>query len=317
MSAARSATAFAPASVGNIAVGFDILGHALDAVGDRVTATRIDAPIVRVARIGGAATGLPCDVEHNTAARAVAAMRAALALPFGIELVIDKGIPLGSGMGGSAASASAAVVAANALLDDPLPLDALYPYALEGETAASGGRHGDNLGAQLLGGLVLATAARLVKLPVPAGLTCVLVHPDAVLETRRARDVLRGAYTIDEFVAQSANLALVIAGCYRGDLELIRAGLVDVLIEPRRAPLIAGFPAVKQAALDAGALGASISGAGPSVFAWFADAAAAVAAAPRMAAVFSAAHDGRPTDVYVSAVDAPGARVVARDDVPA
>lgn len=313
MAAARSATAFAPASVGNVAVGFDILGHALDAVGDRVTATRIEEPTVRITRIGGVVTGLPRDPERNTAARAVAAMRDALALPYGFALAIDKGIPLGSGMGGSAASATAALVAANALLDRPLPPEALYPYALEGEAAASGGRHGDNLGPQLLGGLVLATADRLVRLPVPVGLTCVLVHPDAVLETRRAREALRGAYAIGDFVAQAANLALVLAGCFRGELALIRAGLADVLVEPRRAPLIAGFAAVKQAALDGGALGASISGAGPSVFAWFADAAAAAAAAPRMAAAFSAAHDGRPADVYVSAVDAPGARVIARD----
>jgi homoserine kinase len=316
MAGLRSATAFAPASVGNVAVGFDILGHALDAVGDRVTATRIDEPVVRIARIDGVVTDLPRDVERNTAARAVAAMHAALALPFGIELAIDKGIPLGSGMGGSAASASAALVAANALLDVPLSVEALYPYALDGESAASGGRHGDNLGPQLLGGLVLSTADRLVKLPVPAGLTCVLVHPDAVLETRRAREALRGAYAIGDFVPQSANLALVLAGCYRGEIGLIRAGLADVLVEPRRAPLIAGFAEVKQAALDAGALGASISGAGPSVFAWFADAATAAGAAPRMAAVFSAAHHARPTDVYVSAVDAPGARVIARDGVP-
>lgn len=302
-----TATAFAPASVGNVGVGFDILGHALTGAGDRVTAHRIDAPAVRIDAIRGCVVELPRDPERNTAARAVSAMREAIALPFGIALEIDKGIPLGSGMGGSAASATAALVAVNALLDTPLPLEALYPFALAGEEAASGGQHGDNVGPQLLGGLVLATETQLVQVPVPAGLICVLVHPHFVLETRRAREALRGAYAIGDFVPQSANLALVLCGCYRNDLALIRAGLADVLVEPRRAPLIPGFDAVKQAALAHGALGASISGAGPSVFAWFVDAAAAQAAAAAMRQAFADA--GLDSDVLIGAVDAPGARV--------
>jgi homoserine kinase len=305
-----TATAFAPASVGNVGVGFDILGHALAGAGDRVTARRIEARVVRVDAIDGVVVDLPRDVEHNTAARAVATMHRALDLPYGIALTIHKGIALGSGMGGSAASASAALVAANALLDVPLPVESLYPFALEGEAAASGGRHGDNLGPQLLGGLVLSTHDRLVRIPVPVGLTCALVHPHFVLETRRAREALRGAYAIGDFVPQSANLALVLAGCFRGELDLIRAGLADVLVEPRRAPLIPGFAAVKQAALDAGALGASISGAGPSVFAWFADAASAAAAVPAMQAGFTAA--GLASEGFVGPVDAPGARVESR-----
>ncbi len=302
-----TATAFAPASVGNVGVGFDILGHALTGAGDRVTVHRIEAPEVRIDAIRGCVVELPRDPERNTAARAVSAMREAIALPFGIALEIDKGIPLGSGMGGSAASATAALVAVNALLDTPLPLEALYPFALAGEEAASGGQHGDNVGPQLLGGLVLATHMQLVQVPVPAGLICVLVHPHFVLETRRAREALRGAYAIGDFVPQSANLALVLCGCYRNDLALIRAGLADVLVEPRRAPLIPGFDAVKQAALAHGALGASISGAGPSVFAWFIDADAAQSAADDMQRAFAAAE--LDSDVLIGPVDAPGARV--------
>jgi homoserine kinase len=306
----RTATAFAPSSVGNVGVGFDILGHALAGPGDTVTARRIESREVRVDAIRGTVTDLPRDVERNTAARAVAALHRALDLPFGIALEIDKGIALGSGMGGSAASASAALVAANALLDAPLPVEALYPFALDGESAASGGKHGDNIGPQLLGGLVLSTADRLVKLPVPQRLWCALVHPHCVVETRRAREALRGAYAIGDFVPQSANLALVLAGCYGDDLELIRAGLSDVLVEPRRAPLVPGFAAVKQSALDAGALGASISGAGPSVFGWFDGEAAARAALAPMQAAFATA--GLDSDAVVGPVDAPGARVVSR-----
>ena len=300
-------TAYSPASVGNVGVGFDILGHAIEGAGDRVTAQRIDEPVVRVDEIRGVVVDLPRDPQRNTAACAVAALRLAQGIKFGIALRIEKGIALGSGMGGSAASATAALVAANALLDAPLPREALYPFALEGEAAASGGRHGDNVGPQLLGGLVLATHDRLLRVPVPAGLVCVLVHPGMVLETRRAREALREPFVIGDFVAQSANLALLLAGCWNNDLALIRSGLNDVLVEPRRAPLIPGFAQVKQAALDHGALGASISGAGPSVFAWFAQSAQAQRGAAAMRGAF--AHVGLASEALLGPVDARGAQL--------
>jgi len=304
-----TATAFAPASVGNVGVGFDILGHTIAGPGDRVTVRRVAEAGVRIVAIRGNAQTLPMDAEHNTAGAALVSMRKVLALQFGFEVEIDKGIPFGSGMGGSAASAVAALVAANATLDTPLPRTLLYPFALDGEYAASGGRHGDNVGPMLLGGLVLATADRLVQIPTPAQLHCALVHPHAVLETREARAALAGNYTLGAFVAQSANLALLLAGCHADDIELIRAGLRDLLVEPRRAPLIKGFAAVKQAALDAGALGASISGAGPSLFAWCEDEAAARTVAARMRAAFADA--GFDSDAWVSPVNGPAADLVA------
>ena len=304
----RQASAFSPASIGNVAVGFDILGHPLAGVGDTVTVRRIEAPQVRVAAIRGASFALPLEAERNTAGAALIAMRQALGLAYGFEIEIDKGIALGSGMGGSAASCVAALVAANALLERPLPRAALYPFALAGEAVASGGRHGDNLGPMLLGGLVLATADRLVPIPVPAPWHSLLVHPEAVLETRRAREVLQVDYALKEFVAQSANLALVLAGCHAGDADLVRAGLRDVLVEPRRAPLIGGFDAAKAAALDAGALGASISGAGPSVFAWFESRQGAQDAAPAVQAAFAAA--GFESQAWVSPIDSPGAHLL-------
>lgn len=303
-----NASAFSPASVGNVAVGFDILGHAIVGVGDTVHVRRIEAGQVRIAAIRGATVDLPREAAHNTAGAALIALRDSLGLGWGFEMEIDKGIPLGSGMGGSAASCVAALVAANALLDTPLPREALYPFALTGEAVASGGRHGDNLGAMLLGGLVLATADRLVRIPVPATWYSVLVHPDAILETRRARQALAGSYALSEFVAQSANLALVLAGCHSGDATLVRAGLRDVLVEPRRAPLIQGFAAARDAALAGGAMGASISGAGPSVFSWFEDPTTAVAAAPRIQAAFADA--GYASQAWVSPLDSPGARLL-------
>ena len=305
----RRATAFAPASVGNVGVGFDILGHSIAGPGDRVSVHRIDEPVVRIDAIRGNAQALPLDPQRNTAGAALIAMRTALQLPFGFAIEIDKGIPFGSGMGGSAASAVAALVAANALLDTSLTRAALYPFALDGEAVASGGRHGDNVGPMLLGGLVLATHDRLVPVATPPNLHCALVHPHAVLETREARAALAGGYALGAFVAQSANLALLLAGCQQGDIELIRAGLDDVLIEPRRAPLIRGFAAVKQAALDAGALGASISGAGPSVFAWCADATGAHIVAERMRTAFTDA--GLDSDAWVSPVAGPRAELIA------
>ena len=304
----HSASAFAPASVGNVGVGFDILGHVIAGAGDTVTVRRIDVLEVHIAAIRGTTVDLPLDAPSNTAGAALIALREALQLPFGFEVEIEKGIPLGSGMGGSAASCVAALVAANELLDEPLSREALYPYALVGEAVASGGRHGDNLGPMLLGGLVLATAEHLVKVPVPEAWHSVLVHPDAILETRRAREALKGDYTLSEFVAQSANLALVLAGCHAGDAQLVRAGLKDVLVEPRRSPLIVGFDAAKQAALQAGALGASISGAGPSVFGWFETRAQAEVAAPAIQAAFAAA--GFDSQAWVSPLNSPAAKVL-------
>lgn len=305
------ATAFAPASVGNVAVGFDILGHALDAVGDTVTVHRRDEPIVRILRIDGADRALPTLPEQNTAGRALIEMRRGLGLRHGFDIEITKGIPFGSGLGGSAASATAAVVAANALLEEPLARAALYPYALAGESVASGSAHGDNVAPQLLGGLVLVAPgdpARLVSLPVPEGLHCAVVKPGYAVETRAARAALSAPYPLAQFVGQSACLAAFVAACYRNEAALLRGALRDLLVEPRRAALVPGFPAVQHAALAADALGCSISGAGPSVFAWFLDAESARAGASAMQAAFAQA--GHRSDAWVSPVDAPGARLV-------
>lgn len=304
-----STTAFAPASIGNVAVGFDILGQSIAGIGDRATVRRIDEPIVRIDAIRGCVTNLPMEAMRNTAGRALMALRGALELPFGFAIELDKGIALGSGMGGSAASCVAALVAANAVLDRPLSAEELYPFALDGEAVSSGSRHGDNVGPMLLGGLVLAAHGRLLRIVVPDEWHSVVVHPDAVLETRRAREALQGTYTLGEFVEQSANLALVLSGCHRGDAELVRAGLADALVEPRRAPLIRGFHAVKHAALEHDAMGTSISGAGPSVFAWFENRASAEHATAAMCSAFEQA--GFAAEAFLSPINGPAAKVIA------
>ena len=306
-----SVRAFAPAGVGNIGVGFDLLGHAIDGPRDVATVRRIAEPEVRIEAIAGTVRGadaLPLEAARNTAGRALLSLRMSLGLAHGFALTLDKGIPMGSGLGGSAASCVAALVAANALLDAPLAREALYAFALDGEEASSGTRQGDNVGPMLLGGVVLATPDRLLRLPVPAGLHAVVVHPDQVLETRASRAVLAAPYPLGAVVAHGAHLAQFVLGMERGDLGLVRAGLRDVLVEPRRAPLIPGFAAVRDAALAHGALGASISGGGPSVFAWFDTRAAAEAAAPAMRGGFAqAGFDAR---AYVSPVDGPRAEVL-------
>ena len=265
------AAAFAPASVGNLGVGFDILGQSMPAIGDVVSVRRIDEPVVRIEAVEGVVTDLPLDAAANTAGVALLRMRETLALPFGIAVRIEKGIPLKAGLGGSAASAVAAVVAANALLDAPLERIALLKLAVQGEAIASGSLHADNIAPSLYGGLVLTVGIdepQIRRIPVPAAIRCVVVHPDLYVETREARRILKPDCPLGDVVWQTANLAGLIAGCFLDDLQLIRSSLEDVLIEPQRRVLIRGFDAVKKAARDAGALGCSISGSGPAVFAW-------------------------------------------------
>jgi len=308
--ARRTATAFAPASVGNIGVGFDLLGHTINGPGDRATVRRIDAPEVRIVAIDGDVAGaarLPLQAERNTAGRALIELRERHAIAHGFELHLHKGIALGSGLGGSAASCVAALVAANALLDTPLPREALYPLALVGEAVASGSVHGDNVAPMLLGGVVLATPTRMIALNAPP-LFCAAVHPDFVLETRRARAALAAPYPLADFVRQSEHLALFLTGLARGDHALISEGLRDVLVEPRRAPLIPGFAGVRDAALAHDALGASISGAGPTVFGWFTGRARAEAAAQAMQAAFALVN--LRSTAWVSPVNGPRAEVI-------
>jgi homoserine kinase len=191
--------------------------------------------------------------------------------PFGVRLDIDKGVPVSAGMGGSAASAVAGAAAANALLDQPFTLEELLPFALEGERAASDPPPWDNVVACLFGGLVLVASEEplfVQRLTVPEGVTAVLLHPQAKVETRQARAILRPEVPMRLAIEHSRRVAAFVAGCTTGDLDLVRAGLVDLLVEPQRVHLLPVLSQVQQAALEVGALGCSFSGSGPSVFAW-------------------------------------------------
>jgi homoserine kinase len=241
-------------------------------VGDKVTVSRAGKPgQITVEQITGVVTELPKDPQRNTASVALQALSLEAKPGHGFQISIEKGIQMGSGMGGSAASAVGAVVAANALLGKPFSQAQLLQFALAGEEVASGSAHADNIAPCLYGGMTLVPSLnplRVVRIPVPKQIYCVLFHPHLRIETRHARAVLKPEILLTEHVHQSAYLAAFIAGCFESDLELIRHSLIDILIEPQRAGMIPGFYEAKSAAMAKGAIGFSISGSGPSLFAW-------------------------------------------------
>jgi homoserine kinase len=223
---------------------------------------------------------------------------------------IDKGIPLGSGLGGSAASAVGAVVAANALLPEPCSKLELLKFAMQGEAVASGSLHVDNISPSLFGGLVLTVGIdhpRVKQIPVPPDVRAVILHPHMFLSTKQARAILKRTVELSDFVWQTANLAGFISGCYTNDLDMIRASLEDVVIEPQRQALIPGFQDVRRAAMEAGALGCSISGAGPTTFAWARE---SNAAAVRDAMRSEFERKSIQLDEWIVAIESAGARVI-------
>lgn len=267
--AIKTVRAFAPATCANVAVGFDLLGFPIAAVGDEVILTRTEKPGIQIAAIESKQE-LPMDVDKNVASAVIKKFCQRHQLPMHFALTLKKGIPIGSGMGGSAASAVAALVALNGFLKNPVSLQTLAYTAIEGEEMVSGSKHGDNVVPCLLGGMTLTRhidPLDVIQLPIP-NVQCVLVHPELRVDTRDARAVLPQEFPLKTFTQQSANLAGFIAALYQNNIALLQACLVDVLIEPKRAKLVKGFSQVKQAALKTGALGASLSGSGPTVFAF-------------------------------------------------
>ena len=276
-----SATAFAPASIGNVAVGFDMLGLALESVGDRVVARRIREDGITIREVRGLDGEihpyLSTDPTQNTASIAAKAFWDVHGDSGGVQLDVYKGVPLQSGMGSSAASAVAAAVAVNALLDSSLEPEMLLPYALEGEKFASGSLNADNVAPSLLGGLILCPSVLLpnvVRLPAPPNVSAVLMHPELQVNTALARRGLAKGYSMDQWLQQQGYLAAFVAACASSDIDLLGRSLRDVVIEPQRSAAITCFDAVKEAAVRAGALGCSLSGSGPSMFALCEDRAA-------------------------------------------
>jgi homoserine kinase len=313
MSAAMDAvTAFAPATVSNVACGFDVLGFALHAPGDEVTA-RLTLAGVTIDDITGDHGRLPRDPAKNTASVAAQALLTVLGERRGVALTIRKGLPLSSGLGGSAASAVAAVVAVDGLFNARTPLETLMACAFEGERIGAGSAHGDNIGPAVYGGFVLVRVPNppdVVRLPVPAGLTAVVVHPDLEIETARARTLLGTTVPLADAIRQWANLGAFVDALHRSDFDLMARSLEDSIAEPRRAPLVPGLAQIKQAAACAGALGCSLSGSGPSLFALCRDKASADAVAAAMTKAVKQ-HIGGEPQTYVSPIATHGAHVIS------
>lgn len=262
---------FAPATVANVACGFDTLGFAIHRPGDDIIARFSNTPGLTICKITGDNGKLPTEIEKNTAGVAAQTLMEHLGVVQGIELEVHKGIPIGSGMGSSACSAVGAAVAVNELMGRPLTKQELLPFALEGEAIASGGAiHADNVGPCLLGGMVLVRSNKdldTINIPVPENLYAAVALPDLEILTTDARNILRKEIPMSDAITQWGNMGGMIAGLMKGDYDLIGRSLQDVIAEPYRSSLIPGFFNAKQAALNEGALGCSISGAGPAVFA--------------------------------------------------
>jgi len=307
-----SVTAFAPATVSNVACGFDVLGFALDEPGDEVTATLTPCG-VQIAGIEGDGGRLPREAARNTAGVAALALLTTLGERRGVALTIRKGLPLSSGLGGSAASAAAAVVAVNALLGADASRETLMQCALEGERLGAGSAHADNIAPALCGGFVLVRCPHppdIIRLPVPAGLMAVVIHPDLEIETARARALLGDVVPISDAVRQWANLGAFVHALHTGDFELLSRSLEDRIAEPRRAPLVPGLALIKRAAAEAGALGSSLSGSGPSLFALCRGEETASRVAEAMVTAVRTHIGGEPQS-YISRISGQGARVVS------
>ena len=261
---------FAPASVANVSCGFDVMGFALEQPGDEIVARRSGESGIWITKITGERGALPTSVEQNTAGIAVKKLLHHLGYEGGIELEIHKKMPLGSGLGSSAASSVGAVVAVNRLLGSPCNAKELLPFAAEGERVACGTAHLDNVAPSLLGGFVLIRSQDppdVIELDCPKPLFASVVHPDIEIKTEDTRNILRRDVPLHRAVDQWGNVGGLVAGILKGNYDLIGRSLQDVIIEPIRSVLIPGFDYVKNAALEAGALGSGISGSGPSIFA--------------------------------------------------
>lgn len=274
----KTIRAYAPATVANVSCGFDVFGFAVEEPGDEVILTLTPEPGVRMKKIEGDNGRLPMDAARNTAGVAVIAFLNAINSDQGVDIVLKKNLPLGSGMGSSAASSVAALVGINHLLGTPFEKKALLPFAMEAERIACGSAHADNVAPSLLGGFVLIRGydpLDVVSIPTPDNLFCTLIHPHLELNTQDSRQVLRMNISLKDAVTQWGNIAGLVAGLMKPDFELIGRSLKDVIAEPIRSMLIPGFDRMKEKALENGALGSGISGSGPTIFALSTDKATA------------------------------------------
>lgn len=306
----KSIRVFAPASIANMGCGFDVMGMAMDATGDVISMSIEDGLGLSIENKSG--IDLPSNVEQNVMTPAIMAFLAGYGRPQKVSVVIESKINPGSGIGSSAASSVAAVFALNELLDRPFSKEKLVEFAMEGEKLISGGvAHADNVAPSLLGGVVLIRGYKpldIVKLPVPAGFHCSVVHPDIMVSTKMAREVMPKEIPVRDAVRQWGNVGGLVAGLTLGDVDLVGRSMVDVVAEPCRRGFIPGFEILREKVLKAGALAMNISGSGPSVFAVSKDEKTAAEVCEIMKEHF--AFLDIDSKVYAASVSNNGARVI-------
>ncbi len=312
----RRVRVFSPATLSNLGPGFDILGLALPQPGDIVEGELRDQPGVEIVEISGDGGVLSRRGDENVTAVAASHLLARAATSgtaagrdVGVRLWLRKGIAIASGLGGSAASSVAGAYVVNELLGRPFSREDLIESALAGEQLAAVTAHGDNIIPCLLGGIVLIrrlSPLDIVSLPAPVKLHVAVVHPHCQVSTASARALLQGRrFPLDAAIANTGNAAAFVSALYTEDLELLGRAVADRLVEPVRAPLVPGFHVVKEAAAQAGALGCSISGSGPTMFAFADSEARASKVADAMRGAFADAA-GLDSDVFVGQVNRAG-----------
>lgn len=312
MSASNEIRVFAPATVANVACGYDVLGFAIDSPGDEIVVRHGTKPGLQITQITGDNGKLPKNPSQNTAGVAALDLLKHLGMSDrAIEMEIHKKMPFGSGLGSSAASAVAGAFAVNKLIGEPLSKRQLLPFAMAGECSADGAWHADNVAPCLLGGIVFIRSNQeldVAQLPAPKNLWAAVVHPDIEVLTKVAREILPKEIPLENATQQIGNLGGLLCGLIQEDYGLISRSIHDVIAEPRRQKLIPDFYKAKRAALGAGALGFSISGAGPSVFALCEGEETARKVGEAVAKVFAAIPVGHQT--YVSKINPLGVHVV-------
>ncbi len=308
----QSIRVFAPATVANIVCGFDVLGFAVNAPGDEVILRIIGPPGVRIRAIHGDGGLLPLDPCRNTVSAVVMRYLEQTGDPgCGVEIELFKKMPVGSGLGSSAASTIAGLFAINTMKGNPLGQSQLLAIALEGERIACGQGHADNVAPALLGGFVLIRSYEpldVIRLHTPAHLVCALVHPQIEIQTRDARRIIKKQIPLSDTVRQMGNVGAMVAGLYQEDDRLISRSMQDVIIEPTRAVLIPGFYRLREIALEQGALGFGISGSGPSIFALAASRGSAQMVVEALRKELF--RDGIDSEGYVSSVNREGPSIL-------
>jgi homoserine kinase len=300
---------FSPATVANVACGFDVLGFCLDTIGDEMVIRKTEVKGIRITKIVG--YDLPYEAEKNVAGVSALAMYNDLQPDCGFEIEIYKNIKPGSGIGSSSASAAGSVFGMNELLGRPLNKTKLTYFAMKGEALASQCEHADNLAPAIFGGFTLVKSAcplQVLELPTPPDLYATLIHPQIEIKTLESRAILPKDIPLQNAVTQWANVGSLVHALHTSDYNLMKDALKDVVIEPLRKQLIPHFDDVKTAALKSGALGCAISGSGPSIFALSKGEGVSIEVEKAMRAVYSKSNI--PFETYVSKINIEGIRVL-------